>query len=441
MKRTIIHIFAGIMLAGSFISCTGKEKSGDATQLPNVIYIISDDQGWTDYSFMGHEQIETPSIDRLAAEGLTFTWGYTAAPLCRPALASMATGLYPHQHKVIGNDPVIDIDPEKRWSSEWATIRPELNEPVVAAFEALPTLADILGEKGYVSLQTGKWWEGHYSRGGFTEGMTHGDPARGGRHGDEGLKISREGNEPIYDFIRRARADEKPFFIWHAPFLPHTPHNPPDSLFQKYLPLAGNENVAKYWAMCEWFDITCGQLIDFVDAEGLAEKTLIVYVTDNGWIQDPERSNRFAPRSKTSPYEMGIRTPIMFRWTGTIEPEMDTENLVNSIDIAATILEVCGASTTPEMQGINVLDKEQLAGRNTVFAETYAHDFKDIESSLYYRIALELPWKLILPDEKNRPEAEVELFNLADDPHETVDLAASNPEVVDRLKEKIEEWW
>ncbi|MDX1315865.1 MAG: sulfatase-like hydrolase/transferase, partial [Eudoraea sp.] len=157
--------------------------------------------------------------------------------------------------------------------------------------------------------------------------------------------------------------------------------------------------------MCEWFDITCGQLIDFVDAEGLGENTLIVYVTDNGWIQDPDRPNRFAPRSKTSPYEMGIRTPIMFRWTGTIEPEMDEETLVNSIDIAATILEVCGASTTPEMQGINALNKEELSGRNTIFAETYAHDFVDIESSLYYQIALELPWKLILPDKQNRPDA------------------------------------
>ncbi len=418
---------------------------------PNIILIISDDQSWTDYSFMGHEHIETPRIDQLAAEGLTFTWGYTTAPLCRPALASMATGLYPHQHKVIGNDPVFNFGDKPRYQKEWMKLRAGANEPVVAAFEQLPTLADILGEAGYLSLQTGKWWEGNPSRSGFTRGMTHGDPARGGRHGDDGLRIGREGMNEIYDFIEEARGQEKPFFIWYAPFLPHAPHTPPDSLRNKYLPFAGSEAVANYWAMCDLFDITCGQLMDYIEDEGLSENTLFVYVTDNGWIQDPNKPNRFDKGSKTTPFEMGIRTPIMFRWTGVIRPEVDEEHLVSSIDIATTILDVCGIGPEPEMQGINVLDKEALSGRDAIFAEAYAHDFTTVDESLNFRIIVKLPWKLILPDRVNRPynpqfypkepDDQPQLYNLLEDPHERRNMAAENPEVVKSLKEEIEEWW
>ena len=149
--------------------------------------------------------------------------------------------------------------------------------------EAVPTLPRLLAEKGYVSLQTGKWWQGDYRRGGFTHGMT-----KGQRHGDEGLDIGRKTMQPIFDFIADARKAGKPFFVWYAPMLPHTPHNPPERLLAKYKDKAPSPPVAKYWAMVEWFDETCGQLLDHLETEKLAENTIVVYVTDNGWIQDPD---------------------------------------------------------------------------------------------------------------------------------------------------------
>ena len=94
--------------------------------------------------------------------------------------------------------------------------------------DTIPSLPQILTEQGYLSFQSGKWWEGDYKRGGFTHGMTQGE-----RHGDKGLTIGREGMEEIYDFITLSKTQGKPFFVWYAPFLPHSPHNPPDSLFQK----------------------------------------------------------------------------------------------------------------------------------------------------------------------------------------------------------------
>jgi len=435
-----LFLLISLFMMATLISCSPR-NAGDPKERPNIVLIISDDQSWTDYSFLGHEHIKTPRIDQLADEGLTFTRGYTTAPLCRPALASMATGLYPHQHGVIGNDPLFKPMVEKSWGPDWLAERAEFNELYTAGFEQASSLADLLREAGYVSLQTGKWWEGNYSRGGFTQGMTHGIPALGGRHGDDGLKIGREGLDVIYDFIDESQEEEAPFFVWYAPFLPHAPHTPPDSLRDKYLPMAPSPAVANYWAMCEWFDITCGQLMDYIEKKALSENTLFIFVTDNGWIQDPDKPGRYAPRSKREPYDMGIRTPIIYRWKGVIEPELDETSLVSSIDIATTVLEICGIQPDVEMQGINVLDKEIRKRRDAIFAETYAHDFSAIDSSLYYRIIITNPWKLILPDPVNQPDQSPELYNLDDDPFEWSNQAEAHPEITSRLRQQLEDWW
>lgn len=419
-----------------FLSCSVEQEN----EKPNIILLISDDQSWPDYSFMGHEAIETPRIDQLAEEGLCITRSYTTAPLCRPALASMATGLYVRQHGIIGNDPVFEPGAKKLSRDDWMKKRAEFNKTVVQQMEEARTIADILGDAGYVSLQTGKWWEGHYSIGGFSQGMTHGDPDRGGRHGDVGLEIGRKGMDIITDFIDDAVAMDNPFYLWYAPFMPHAPHTPPDSLRDKYLPLAPSEAVANYWAMCEWFDITIGQIVDYVEEKGLSENTLFVYVTDNGWIQDPDRPNRYAPRSKREPYDMGIRTPIFYRWKGKVEPEMDETSLSSSVDIATTVLAACGLEPDSRMQGINVLDKTARQGRDHIFAETYMHDFSTMDSSLRYRIVISKPWKLILPDPHGQPGKVPELYNLDKDPFEWENRAEEHPDIVQDLEKQLTEW-
>ena len=184
---------------------------------PNIVLIIGDDQAWTDYSFMAHPQIRTPRLDRLAREGLTFRRGYVPSSLCSPSLASILTGLYPHQHKITSNDAV--AGGSRRESAQVRKVTGDL----IANFERVPTLPRLLATQNYVSFQTGKWWGGDYRRGGFTAGMSHGDPERGGRHGDDGLKIGRETMQPIYDFIDVSTKEGKPFFLWYAPMLPHQP--------------------------------------------------------------------------------------------------------------------------------------------------------------------------------------------------------------------------
>jgi len=406
---------------------------------PNIVLIISDDQGWGDYSFMGHGAIRTPHLDKLASESLVFTRGYVAAPLCCPSLASIITGLHPHQHKVTSNDPPFENDSARWDTAKWSQKRRKVRENIIANFTK-PTLPSLLAKQGYTSLQTGKWWMGHYSNGGFTHGMTHGDMDRGGRHGDEGLKIGRESMRPIFDFIEQV--GENPFFIWYAPFLPHTPHNPPQRFLEKYRDKTDSIHIARYWAMCEWFDETCGELLNYLDKKGYSENTIILHVCDNGWIQQSD-SGGYAERSKRTPYEGGIRTPIMIRWPGRISPEMDDTTLVSSIDLAPTILKACNLHASAEMEGVDLLDKKALKSRDAVFGAAYTHDAVDPNdplTSLKQTYVIQGDWKLIQPSGRNDSGDQAELYHLARDPHEKHDLALQNPERVIQLKNRIKDW-
>lgn len=432
-----------LVLTGFALLACQKQVSENVKEQPNIIFIISDDQAWNDYSFMDHPRVETPRIDQLAAQSLTYTRGYVTAPLCSPSLASMITGLYPHQHGITGNDPVFNFE-GKKFSSEGLQVRKEHFDTLVENFKKQPLLTNILAEQGYLSMQSGKWWLGSYQDGGFDYGMTHGDPAREGRHGDEGLTIGREGMDTIYHFIAKAKQAEKPFFLWYAPFLPHTPHNPPDSLLQKYLQKVDSEPLARYYANCEWFDITVGQLLDHLEQQGLSDNTVVFYVCDNGWLQDPEKMNRYVTGSKRAPYDLGIRTPIMVKWPGRIDSRMDTSTLVSSIDMVPTVLNLLSISQPESMHGLSLIATDNLQERNQVFSEVLAHDIESVQEpdlSLKYRMVIEGEWKLILPSNRNLPDEAPELFQIVQDPFEKRNLASQYPEKVEALKNEINQWW
>ncbi len=413
---------------------------------PNVLLIISDDQAWSDYGFMGHPYIQTPHIDRLAEQSLTFTRGYVPDSLCRPSLATIVTGLYPHQHGIVGNDPPPpeELATQPKGKQRQSPLYLQRRLEYMHHLDRVPTIAGILcNELGYLSHQSGKWWEGHYRRGGFTHGMTHGDRTRGGRHGDEGLTIGRDGLQPVFDFIDLAQREERPFFAYYAPFLPHTPHNPPERLLDKYRDKTPYLPIAKYWAMCDWFDETVGELLGHLDEQGLADDTLVLYVTDNGWINDTEQS-RFAPRSKKSQYDGGVRTPIMVRWPGQVEPKLDRRHLASSIDLVPTILAATGLEPTDEMEGIDLLDAEAVAKRQAIYGEIFEHDIVDMTdpvASLRFRWIIDGQWKLIVPHPGREPNAKTELFRITQDYDEERDAAGDYPEVVEELTAKLDAWW
>ncbi len=420
-------LFAAVVLA-----CSAQ----GAGSPPNIVLIVSDDHLWSDYGFMGHPQIRTPNLDRLAGESLTFTRGYVPSSLCCPSLASIITGLYPHQHKVTSNDPAIPAGMKPREFQQSPQF--EAGREIMSRhLEAVDTLPRLLARQGYLSLQTGKWWQKHFSRGGFTHGMT-----RGGRHGDVGLDIGRKTLQPIYDFIADARRQAKPFLVWYAPMMPHDPHTPPQRLLEKYRAKAPSLHVAKYWAMVEWFDETCGELVRHIDDNGLKENTLFVYVSDNGWITDPQ-TGRYAGKSKQSQYDGGLRTPILVRWPGKVAPRR-SEDLASSLDLMPTLLKAAGLTPAPALPGLDLLDTAAVSARKTLYGECFTHNFVDIQTpatSLRWRWIIDGHTKLIVPHRANQPDDVVELYDLAADPTEEKNLAGQQPERVQTLQAKLDAWW
>jgi arylsulfatase A-like enzyme len=417
-----------------------------AADKPNILLILSDDQAWTDYGFMGHEHIKTPHLDKLASESVLFKRAYVPTALCRPSLMTLATGRYSSVNGVTGNDPKSDSKNPNN---------PDLKASLISNIDRFDTIAELLTEAGYLTHQSGKWWEGNYQRGGFTHGMTEGYPAhKKGRHGDEGLKIGRKGNKPVTDFMDMAIKEQKPFFLWYAPFMPHTPHTPPKRILEKYkkynLPLP----VAKYYSMCEWFDQACGDLIQSIEDRGIRDNTLIVYVCDNGWIQNPEK-NGYAPRSKRSPFEGGTRTPIFFSWPVKYNAQ-DRKELCSSIDIFPTIVSAAGARMPKGLPGLDLnsfMSEQKEIPRDHIFGETFAHDIADIsdyEASLLYRWVIKDNWKLLLTYDgkvdKGKPtyeekEQRPQLFDLSKDPAEKNNLAKDHSEKLAELAKMIHDWY
>ena len=415
------HIFTLIaaLLLASFAAVHAAEP-------PNVILILSDDQGFTDYGFMGHKVVQTPNLDRMAAQSLLYTRGYVM-PVCSPSLACLLTGKLPHAHGITGND----LSKSAALSTKQAgqSGRSPLSQKLLSNSLILPKA---LSAAGYLSFQTGKLWNVTATEVGFTDGMTNAE----GRHGGAGLDIGRKSMTPIFDFIEKAHTEKKPFFVWYAPMMPHQPHNPPAEFLARYQGKGLSPQAEKYYGMAEWFDKTCGELDDYLTKKHLADNTVILFLTDNGW--DAEQGKR----AKLSPYEMGIRTPMFVRWPGKVAPKRDDETLASIIDIVPTILKAGGVKVPAELPGLDLLDRAAMTARKSVFVEAYTHDIADLGSpskSLVTQVLIEGWSKLLIPGTvgpdkafTSAPKA-VELFDLKSDPLEKKDLAADRADEVKRL--------
>jgi len=431
MRLVLTVFFALTILAGY------SARAASAADQPNVVILLSDDQRWDDYSFLGHEAIQTPNIDRLASQSLVYERGYVPSSLCRPSLASLITGLYPHQNGITGNDPAEN----KRTPAGRAVL--------VERFQKNPRLAAILGQHGYVSFQSGKWWEGNFSSGGFTEGMSHGDVTKGGRHGDVGLQIGRKTMQPVTDFIDQAVAQDKPFFLWYAPMMPHLPHDPPQRILDKYTQEGRPIEIAKYFAMCDWWDETCGQVLDHLDKKNIADNTVVIYLCDNGWIQEADKGGGAVggPRGKRSVYDGGTRTPIMIRYPGHVKPARNKTDLASSIDVVPTILDAVGVETDFNFPGISLLNQDKAAEREAIYGEIFAHDIPDYtrpELGLLYRWIIDGDYKLIVPSGLGEGEFGPEtlaLFHVTQDPEEEHNVIDDHPEIAAKLRKKLDAWW
>lgn len=493
-KNHAVQIAAGAVKNFSDIGFAGIPANDNTSwnfqtraTTPNVIFMLADDQSWYDYSFMRRANVEqaainmktrsntyipqaakTPAIDRLADEGLAFIHGYTA-PVCRPTLMSIITGTHLHQHWIVGNDLV-----SARGQGQAARIDDTPLENRILAFN--PLTRTLASQLGYTSFQTGKWWEGDFANGGFTQGDTRNSVAIAtrppqwtgsapgfirARQGDWGLMAGRVDyvngvEQPAHpipyantvktatDFINTQVAADQPFFLWYAPYLPHDPFDPPAGLKAQYTALGLDSNDANFYGNIERLDGGVGAILDHLDAKGIANNTIIMFICDNG-----RQFNTPNTDGKTSPYDSGARTPIIVRWPdrikpgGPIEPQI-IRTPVHMVDMVPTVHHALGLPITPEMQGINLLDPAAVAARGTICGSD--HDVEiltlsDPTESLENRWAVRDGWKLILNTSGTR-----ELYRLYNgatpvDPHETTNLATGNPQLVNELTMEIVNWY
>ena len=280
--------------------------------------------------------------------------------------------------------------------------------------------------------------------------MAHGN-------GDAGLAIGRETMRPIADFLEEH--GEQSFFLWYAPFLPHTPHDSPDRFRELYADRNVPKHRVPYLASCSQFDETCGTLIEMIERRGLAEKTIFLFVIDNGWAPTQQRlaeREEYAvdTRTKRSPFDRGLRTPILIRWDGHVVPATHSA-LCSSTDVVPTLLSAVGLDAqTENLPGVNLMPsatgQHPLRSR-PVFGEIYPGDASTLghpEQDVAYRWVRDGDFKLIVPHEQDggiwrHYVSKTSLYDVVDDPHELHDLAdlPEHQETVTRLERLLNEWW
>ncbi len=436
-------------------------------QPPNVVVILTDDQGYRDVGCYGSETIRTPNLDRMAEEGIRFTDFYVGAPVCTPSRASLLTGKYPDQ-----------LGPAK------GVLFPhsELGLP-----EQEITIAELLKKKNYATACIGKWHLGHRDRflptnQGFdsfygipgsndmwlgpdlktadnlvlTGGMTRKrmEELRGLKKTDENKNLVPlvRGNR-IVEFpavqatLTQRFADEairfmeqcgeRPFFVYLNPAMPHVPLHASEAF-------RGQSKGGRYGDAVEEIDAAVGRILQYLDEKGLSETTLVIFTSDNGpWLSQGEAGGQALPFSggKGSALEGGMRVPCIMRMPGMIPAGRICSEVTGAIDLLPTIGQLAGITVDHPVDGLDIGPLLRAAPEARSPRECYLYY---LQNDRFCAIRMG-KWKLIysMPatawwqkhaQRRYDPETFTpELYNLEEDPGETRNLADQYPELTERL--------
>lgn len=422
------------------MSPRGEQGPRRADERPNIVLIMTDDQGYADASCYGSDTIHTPRIDRLAREGLRFTDFHSGAPVCTPTRAGLLTGRYQQR---AGLSDVIHASPD---TNRHIGLQPEE-----------VTLAECLQRAGYHTGMFGKWHLGHLPKhnpvrhgfdefrgfmGGNVDYFTHVDTA-GYHDWWDGLEQVREEGyvtdlltRHAVDFIRSNR--ERPFFL----YVPHeAPHNPWQAPFDEPIREVGGEVTWEsppdprktYRVMVEEMDRSVGAIVDALEEHDVLN-TFVFFCSDNGAnrkIADLHNSNGDLRGDKADVWEGGHRVPGIAWYPGRIKAGRETSECATTMDLMPTILSVAGAQgpTDRKMDGMDLsgllFEGRPLPERSLVW---------DLRKARAVRRG---PWKLV---EGERGQKGPGLFNMAEDYREQNDLAAANPDKVSELQEIYARW-
>ena len=450
----IVKAFISCILILLFFSCNTQNNEN---KKPNIIFIMADDLGYGHLGCYGQKLIQTPNIDRLAAEGMKFTQAYSGCSLCAPARSSLMTGTHTGHTSVRGNGGGVSLQPNDI------------------------TVAEILKNAGYKTGLFGKWGLGEHGTAG-TPNKKGFDEFFGYLHqlhaqfyypeflwGNENKYYIPENEcgkcgvyshdlimEKAFEFIRRNQSE--PFFLYLPLTIPHHEFVAPDEALELYRgkfeehPIAHwrdgyalpREPRATLAAMITHMDKGVGELMALLKELNIDNNTLLIFTSDNGAaegpLSDPEFFNANGPLNglKGSLYEGGIRVPMIARWPDNIEPNSQSDHVLYFPDVLPTLAELGGVKSniTQSIDGISFLpsllgnaseEHDFLYWENADYERTppYAEISETIEQAVLIQ-----NWKAV----KNRPEETIELYNLLADIGEQCNVANEHPDIVEKME-------
>ncbi len=426
-----------------------------ATEKPNVIFLLVDDLGWGDFGAYGAKFYETPNIDKLAADGMLFTNAYAACTVCSPSRAAILSGCYPARLHLTDwiaghNNPKAKLKiPDWKMKIDHERI----------------LLPEALKEAGYATGFFGKW---HLMPNGQPDMQKHlptnhgfdiniggrewGQPKGKGKYfypfdmpgldeGKNGDYLTDKLTDKAIEFIDQ-NSKKKPFLLYFSYYTLHSPLMAPADRVEKYTKKAAafknekNELLNPVRAaMVESLDLSVGRFVEKLEKMGIAENTLIILTGDNGG-DHPETTGGLREYKGYS-HEGAVREPLIIKWPGKIKAGSTNDEMVIGMDFYPTILEFAGIAAKPDQHADGVSIAPLLSGAKTELDRDalYWH-YPHYHRTKPYGAIREGDWKLIEFFE----DGKLELFNLKNDPHETKDLAESNPEKAKQLLEKIKAW-
>ena len=443
-----------IMCAGAGFALTDSA----AAPRPNIVLIMTDDQGYGDLGIHGNPVLETPHLDTLARGSATMK-NFYVCPVCSPTRASLMTGRYNYRTRVIDT-----------------FLGRSMMDP------AEVTVAEVLRGAGYATGIFGKWHLGdHYPMRATDQGFEEALTIRGGGLGQSSdpIENNRRYTDPIlfhnnrpmqakgyctdvyfdaaFGFIETAQRAGRPFFAYIAPNAPHAPlHDVPPALYAKYKakdltpallgPGKDTDSLARIYAMVENIDENVGRLIARLEAQGLLANTLLIFMCDNG----PDSVRYVGPMrgKKTEVHDGGVRSPFYVHWPARLKPGTASDRIAAHLDVMPTLLDAAGVAPPAGLK----LDGRSLLPLLEGRAENWPDRTLVLQSHrgnhpvpLHNMTVRTQRWKLVHPTGFGRetPPAETpfELYDMAADPMERTNLASTQPEVLQRLRDAYARWF
>lgn len=404
------------------------EAAQAASEPPNFVIIFADDLGINDLSCYGRQDQPTPHLDRLAASGLRFTASYCAQPICSPSRAALLTGKAPARLHLTTYLPGRPDAPSQK------LLHPPMRQ-------ALPveeiTIAERLRDAGYATACIGKWHLGGQGHGPREQGFDVYYPGRANTRpsATEGGKGEYELTRAAERFIAENR--DRRFFLYLAHNTPHIPLGAKPELVEKHQDAFN----PVYAAMMETLDDTVGRLLAKLAEQGLSERTVVIFTSDNGGLHVLEGGN--PPATHNTPYragkgyvyEGGLRVPLIVAWPGVIEPGVVDTPVINT-DWTATLSELAGLQTPEGLDGISFVPL--LRGTGTLAPRPLFWHFPHYtnQGSRPAGAMRDGDWKLV----EHYENGQLELYHLADDPGEQHDLASVHPERAKEMQARLADW-